>query len=213
MEHKRGTLLILGLSVLLNCAPFSSASTPPVPQPIATLDPSGSLPEEAGEPILSMGAFSSDNSIALWICRTADQGLKCSQYIVQWANGSFGPITQTQEPPRWGERLSADGSRRLFDFSEREVPRFQRLLESLRTITTLGMSGPEDSNREVVRVMDTVTRKSCFEWSRSFPMRWNRGRFAAISPSGEFVAITADNKLSIYRLPAVCEGPTKRRDK
>jgi hypothetical protein len=37
--------------------------------------------------------------------------------------------------------------------------------------------------------------------------------FAAISPSGELVAIVADNKLSIYRLPAVCEGPTKVRDK
>jgi hypothetical protein len=215
MEHNRGTFLILGLIVLLTCAPFGSASTPPVPQPIATLDPSESLPEEAEELILSMVAFSSDNSIALWMCQTAVQGLKCSQYAVQWENGYFGPITQTREPPRWGwgGRLSADGSRRLFAFGEREVPIFQRVLEGLRTITTLGMSGNEDSNREVVRVKDTVTRNSCFEWRRSFPMRWNRGSFAAISPSGELVAIAADNKLSIYRLPAVCEGPTKVRDK
>jgi len=215
MEHKRGTFLILALTVLFTCAPFASASTPPVPQPIATLDPSGLLPESAGGLILSMVAFSSDDSIALWICRTAAQALKCSQYVVQWENGSFGPIAQTQEPFDWGRvgGLSANGSRRLFAFSEREVPIFQRLLESLRTITTLGMSGNEDSNREVVQVKDTVTRKSCFEWRRSFPMRWNRGAFAAISPSGELVAITTDNKLSIYRLPAVCEGPTKRRNK
>ena len=72
--------------------------------------------------------------------------------------------------------------------------------------------GPEDSNREVVRVSDAVTRKSCFDWLRSFPMTLSRGRFATISPSGELVAITAENKLSIYRLPAVCEGPTKTRD-
>jgi hypothetical protein len=53
------------------------------------------------------------------------------------------------------------------------------------------------------------TRKSCFDWRRTFPMDWARGRFAPISPSGELVAVTVDNKLSIYRLPLVCEGPTK----
>ena len=42
----------------------------------------------------------------------------------------------------------------LFDLEERKVPRFRHLLESLRTITTFGMSGPEDTNREVVRVID-----------------------------------------------------------
>jgi hypothetical protein len=213
MEYKRGTFPIFGLIVLFNCALFDSASTSPPSQPVATLDLSGSLPEEPGEPTLTTVAFSSDNSIAVGVCRTAVRGPKCSQYFVQWENESFKRIAQTQGPPRWGGRSSADRSRRLFDFSERKVPRFQHLLESLRTITTLGMSAPEDSNREVVRVIATVTRKSCFEWRRSFPMTWNRGRFATISPSGELVAITAENKLSIYRLPAVCEGPTKTRDK
>jgi hypothetical protein len=213
MEYKRGTFPTIRLIILLNCALFGSASTPPVSEPVATLDLSGLLPEETGELTLATVAFSSDNSIALGICRTVVQGPKCSLYVVQWENESFKRIAQSQETPRWGGRLSADGSRRLFDFSERKVPRFQHLFESLRTITTLGMSGPEDSNREVVRVIDTVTRKSCFEWRRSFPMRWNRGGFAAISPSGQLVAIIENNKLSIYRLPAVCDGPTKRRDK
>jgi hypothetical protein len=215
MEYKRGILPILGLIVLFDCILFASVSNPPLPQPVATLDPSESLPEEPGKLILTLVAFSSENSIAMRICRTAvGDGPECSQYVVQWKDGSFKRIMQTQEIPRWeGGRLSTDGSRRLFDFNERKVPIFQRLLEILHTIMTLGMSGPEDSNREVVQVIDTVTRKSCFEWRRSFPMGLNRGRFAAISPSGELVAIRVDNKLSIYRLPAVCEGPTKMRDK
>ena len=31
--------------------------------------------------------------------------------------------------------------------------------------------------------------------------------------SGEFVAIKLENKLSVYRLPAVCEGPRATRRK
>jgi hypothetical protein len=75
------------------------------------------------------------------------------------------------------------------------------------------MSAPEDVNREVVRVIDTSTRKSCFDWYRTFAMSGRRERLATISPSGELVAITVQNKLSIYRLPPVCKGPTKVRDK
>jgi hypothetical protein len=211
MEYKRGLLLIVGLIVLLNCARFASAQTPPpLPQPVAALDLSESLPEEPGE-LISV-AFSSDNSVAVWIYRTATQGPQYSQYDVQWGSRSFKRIAQP-ESPRWGGTSSADRSRKLFEFSERKVPRFQHLLESLHTITTLGMSGPEDVNCEAVRVIDTATRRSCFDWRRSFPMDWARGRLATISPSGEFVAITVKNKLSIYRLPPACEGPTKVRDK
>ena len=213
MEYERGTLPIAGLIILLICARFASAQTPPLPQPVATLQVSESLLEEPGEVTLTTVAFSSDNSIALGICRTAVQGPKCSQYVVQWENGSFSRIVQTQVSPRWGGNSSADGSRKLFDFGERKVPRFQHLLESLHTITTLGMSAPEDVNSEVVRVIDADTRKSCFDWHRSFPMNGRRGRFATISPSGELVAITVKNELFIYRMPPVCEGPTKVRDK
>jgi len=214
MEYRRGIFLIVALIVLLNCARFGSAQTPPpLPQPVATLDLSESLPEEQGELILTAVAFSSDSSITVGICRTSARGPNCSQHVFQSGNGSFKHIASTQEPARWGGRSSADGSRKLFEVSGRKVPRFQHLLESLHTITTLGMSGPEDSNREVVRVIDTVTRKACLDWRRSFPMTWSRGRFATISPSGELVAIATENKLLIYRLPAVCEGPTKVRDK
>jgi hypothetical protein len=70
------------------------------------------------------------------------------------------------------------------------------------------MAGAEDVNREDVQIFDTVTGKSCFNWHRSFPPTYDRVRSAAISPSGEFVAIAVGNTLSIYRLPAECAAST-----
>jgi hypothetical protein len=105
-----------------------------------------------------------------------------------------------------GNKSSSDGRRILFDFATRKVPKLQHILESIQTISTLGMTGPEDVNGEEVRVMDTVNGKLCFDWHRSFPsMNW-LVQSAAISPSGESVAIAAGDKLLIYRLPAVCSS-------
>lgn len=209
MEYKPSTFLILGL-VLLRCARFSSAqSLAPPPEPAAILDVSQSLRKESGELTLATVSFSSENYIEVETYRVAADGPQFARYVVQWESGSFERTPETQGL-RWGRTSSADGSRKLFEFSERKVPRAQRLLEILHTITTLGMSGPEDANREAVWVIDTASRKSCFDWHRSFPMNWARGRFATISSSGELVAIAVDNKLSIYRLPPVCEGPTSR---
>jgi hypothetical protein len=103
---------------------------------------------------------------------------------------------------------SADGRRLLFDVNDHKTSGLRHVLENIQTITSLGMVGPEDFNREEVRVFDTVTGKSCFDWHRSFPMTYSQVRSAAISPSGEFVAIATGNTLSIYRLPPVCEGQT-----
>jgi hypothetical protein len=100
--------------------------------------------------------------------------------------------------------LSADGRRMLFDFTNRKVSGFKHMLESVQTLTTLGMAGPEDVNHEEVRVSDTVTGKACFDWQRSFPATYGQVRSAAISPSGEFVAIVAKDRLSMYRLPVDC---------
>lgn len=209
MERKPNAVWILGSIVLFNCARFASAqSSTPLPQPVATFDVSQLLPEESGELTLKSAAFSSKNSIAVEIFRPVGQGPQFVQYIVQWESGSLKQVARTQTL-QWGGTSSADGSHKLIESSGRNVPRFQRLLEIIHTITTLGMSGPEDANREAVRVIDTATRKSCFEWRRSFPMDWARGRFATISPSGEFVAITIKNKVSIYPLPPVCEGSKK----
>jgi len=82
------------------------------------------------------------------------------------------------------------------------------------------MSAAEDVNREVVQVVDTATRKTCFDWRRTFPPTYYRMRAAAMAPSGEFVAIKLENKLSIYRDPGKMsvmamfrqsEGPYFRR--
>jgi len=100
---------------------------------------------------------------------------------------------------------SVDGRRMLFDFTNHKASGLKHVIESLQTVTTLGMMGPEDVNREEVRVFDTVTGKACFSWHRSFPATYSQVRSAAISPSGEFVAVVAKDTLSIYRLPADCD--------
>src|SRR5439155_5711544 len=101
---------------------------------------------------------------------------------------------------------SADGSRLLIDFNDRKVSKPQHLLDSMRAVWTFGMIYPEEVNREVVQVVDTATRKSCFDWRRTFPTTGVRRKSAAISPSGKFVVIEVENNLSSYRLPSVCEG-------
>ena len=103
-----------------------------------------------------------------------------------------------------GNRTSSDGRRLLFDVTSHRASGLIGMLERLRTITSFGMVGAEDVNHEEVRVFDTVTGGSCFDWHRSFPSTYSRVNSAAISPSGEYVAIAADDALSIYRLPAVC---------
>jgi hypothetical protein len=109
-----------------------------------------------------------------------------------------------------GNRSSADGRRMLFDFTSHKVSGLENVLESIRTIITLGMSGAEDVNCEEVQVFDTVSGKSCFDWHRNFPATYSRESCAAISPSGEFVLIASENTLSIYRLPTVCQSATIR---
>jgi hypothetical protein len=108
-----------------------------------------------------------------------------------------------------GDKSSSDGRRILFDFATRKVPKLQHILESIQTISTLGMIGPEDVNGEEVRVMDTTNGKFCFAWHRGFPRMTWLVKSAAISPSGESVAIAAGDKLSIYRLPALCDGTVR----
>ena len=103
-----------------------------------------------------------------------------------------------------GSRSSTDGKRLLFDVTSHKASGLVGVLEGFRTITSFGMVGAEDVNREDVRVFDTVTGASCFDWHRTFPSTYSRVRSAAISPSGKLVAIAAGDTLSIYRLPEVC---------
>jgi len=102
-------------------------------------------------------------------------------------------------------RSSTDGKRILFDFASHKVNGRKHVLESLRTVTTLGMAGAEDVNTEDVRVFDTVSGGACFNWYRHFPPTYSRLRSAAISPSGEFIAIAADKRFSVYLVRAGSE--------
>jgi hypothetical protein len=104
---------------------------------------------------------------------------------------------------------SANGSRLLFDYTSRDVSVFRNVGEIALALGTLGAGvGEQWDNRQEVRVVDTVTGASCFDWRRSFPMEGELHfhNAASISPSGEFVAIAAGKTLSVYHLPAICEA-------
>jgi hypothetical protein len=104
------------------------------------------------------------------------------------------------------DRTSADARRMLFDFWSRKVSFWRNAGETAVAFATLGMGvGDEEDNREEIRVIDTTSGAKCFDLHRSFPMgAASFDNTAAISPSGQFVAIAADGKLSVYQLPAVC---------
>jgi hypothetical protein len=220
MAYQRGKPLTVGLSALFAFALLAFAADAPTPQAVATLDVAKLLREgawvcECGrlgrlsgaqrDSIPTTALFSSNNSIAVGPCPSAGYA-QCSLPVVRWENGTLKETAETAHVTPQSARTSADGKRTLFDFNDRQVPFGQHLLESAHTVLTLGMSGPEDVNGEVVQVVDTSSKKACFQWRRSFPMTWTRVRSASISPSGEFVAIIEGTKLSVYRLPAACDG-------
>ena len=115
-------------------------------------------------------------------------------------------------PSGWRDHQfwSRDGKRTLFDNFDRKVSIFRSAGELLLALGTLGVGAlDEQDNREDVLVLDTATGDSCFSWKRRFPMgSVGLVQDAAISPSGEFVAIAAQGILSVYRLPEHC-GHTK----
>lgn len=103
---------------------------------------------------------------------------------------------------------SADGSRLLFDSWSRKVSFWRNAGEIAVALATFGMGvGDEEDNREKIRVTDSTSGAVCFERHRRLPLGMASFYYtAALSPSGEFVAIAADGTLYIYRLPAVCES-------
>jgi hypothetical protein len=215
MRYERSILLILALVVLLNTQ-LALTSDSPLPQPVAVVD--DMLPK-SNDPSLMTVAFLSDATVEVAACPTVRRDATCTFAFFRWENGVLKHSEEPVEVKTGGfvelveSTASADGRRRFFDFNDREVPKLQRFVERVLAVATLGMGGPEDVNQEVVQVVDTATRKTCFDWRRTFPPTYYRMRAAAMSPSGEFVAIRLENKLSIYRLPAVCEGPRATRRK
>lgn len=216
MQIERSILRSLGLVILLNPTQFARTSESALPQPVAVID---GVNLESNDPSLTTVTFLSDTIIEVAACPTVRRDATCSFAFFRWDNGV---LTHSEEPVKVKtggfvelveSTLSTDGRRRFFDFNDREIPKFQRVFEGIITVATLGMGGAEDVNREVVQVVDTATRRTCFVWRRTFCPTYYRMRAAAMSPSGEFVAIKLESRLSIYRLPAVCEGPRATRRK
>jgi hypothetical protein len=121
-----------------------------------------------------------------------------------------GKTLSQLQPPKGccfrDDTWSADGRRLLFDYRDRAVSLRHNPGELVRMLTTLGMSGQEWPNHETVQAVDTLTGNSCLDWQRAFekPNDVAFGRTAAISPSGDFVAIVTKHGLSIYRLRTAC---------
>ncbi len=204
MDYDRIGVRLL-LAVILANSLFAFASDPPEQKPIATLDVSDTIFRSRQEQIPVTIEFPDDNSIAIGPCAMPGY-IKCSVTVVRWENAFLERLTQTSETPQDDGRSSGTGSRKLLDFNERRVSVMQHALETLRTITTLGMIGPEDVNREVIQVVDQSNGKLCFEWNRDFQMTYARPRSGAISPSGEFVAVIDGSQLAVYQVPRICSG-------
>ena len=117
--------------------------------------------------------------------------------------------TELHPPNGWRahQSWSGDGKRLLFDNFDRKISIFRNAGETALAVGTLGAGVADGDNREEVMVLDTSTGNSCFDWKRRFPMGTVAlAQDAAISQSGEFVAIAADGTLRLYRLPQVCAG-------
>src|SRR5258707_4539809 len=209
MTHTRSTLQILALVFALSGPLLAFGSDPPLSQLVAALDTSEFLPKQRDLTFTTL-AFSSETSVEVVACTTPSRDASCSYSVVLWQNGVLKHVV---ESPKINTACtsSADGKRQLVDFNDRKVSKPQHVLDDIRAVWTFGMIYPEEVNREVIQVVDTMTRKSCFDWRHTFPMTGSRRRSAAISPSGEFVAIKVENSLSVYRLSSVCEGPKVTR--
>jgi hypothetical protein len=101
--------------------------------------------------------------------------------------------------------LSDDGKRVLSDTFSRTA--FAPVGWANIAYATVALASGADwaPTRERVQVMDTVSGASCFDLHRSFMEGSENGSHnAAISSSGEFLAVAGGGVLSVYRLPAVC---------
>jgi hypothetical protein len=157
-----------------------------------------SVPSQSG--CTSVAKLIGDNSLYLNDCQ--------NERIVDFDGKTLLQLSPPKGCCSWDDAWSLDGKRLLFDYRDRKVSLLRNAGEIVRMFVTLGMSGEEWPNREEVRVVDTLTGRSCLDWRRSFATANDVefGRTAAISPSGEFVAIVTKYKLLIYRLPPACDG-------
>jgi hypothetical protein len=102
-------------------------------------------------------------------------------------------------------KQSEDGSRLLYDSFTRRVGPTQTIKEDALAVATHGLSTDGDvPNGEVVRVIDTGSGRSCFEWYGKEKLLPAFGDHADVDPSGRLVAIMTQGTLTIFRLPDAC---------
>ncbi len=115
-------------------------------------------------------------------------------------------LRRIRPPDGWGFRYgwNADGSRMLFDNYTRNVSVWEKVFETI--VDALPFGGvPEQSNGEVIRVVDTATGKICFHLESPNQLLGHVGGYHAdLSPSGRLVVVATLRDLSIYRLPETC---------
>jgi hypothetical protein len=123
-----------------------------------------------------------------------------------------GTQSQRIHPPQgWGLRShswSSDGGRMLFDNYTRTVSVLQKATETFVAWATLGLGAPpEESNGEIIRVVDTTTGNTCFSWDSPGKFIGREGQHNAdISPNGREVAVMTSDSLTIYAVPTWCAG-------
>jgi len=116
-------------------------------------------------------------------------------------------LSRFRAPSGWGWRRgwSEDGRRLIYDHYTRHISLLRNAGETALAVATLGVGAvDETANGETVRVLDTATGKTCFEWNSPKLPGIATGYHADVSPSGKYAAIITDEWLSIYALPDTC---------
>jgi hypothetical protein len=130
----------------------------------------------------------------------------CGEEAICDFNGKIA--ARIRKPDGWGIRLgqSSEGSRVLYDRYTRKVSLTRRISEDAVAVGTLGLGvANEESNGELVRVIDMNSGNICFEWHQSNGTAEEGFYHADISPSGRSVAIITRTSLAIYELPLKCK--------
>ena len=125
-------------------------------------------------------------------------------YIVQWNGKRLLKLNSPNGSPQQ-TRTNESGTRLFFDYSTRHVSPLQSAAELAQTVASLGVGAPDQfSNGEAVRVVESKTGLTCFDWQTRLSRTEAFFSHAALSPSGQLVAIARGATLSFYRLPEQC---------
>ena len=125
-------------------------------------------------------------------------------YIVRWNGKRLLKLNLPNGNPQQ-TRTNEAGTRLLFDYSTRHVSLLQSAAELGQTVVSLGVGAPDQfDNGEAVRVLEPNTGATCFAWQTQLSRTESFFGHAALSPSGQVVAIAHGARLSFYRLSEKC---------